>query len=162
MDAPYKVYTDVDFYPLEFYAKPIALKTYFLYLNHLDEESPDSDDNLLLIKDSLIFIKDFCIEKKISLKQYLSYSDSATYSWCNHLLNNDISIYNILAFSFFNINIYMLLNQLPNDEKELFLHQYNDNISEYIKKLNDSEKAKTLLLRGYKKIKKIIEDELKK
>lgn len=165
MDAPYKVYSEEkiagNYYPLDFYLKPIALNTYFMYLNLLDEETPDSKDNLLLIKDSIIFIKDFCISKNIPLKQYLSYSDSATYSWCNHLLNNNISIYNILAFSFFNINIYMLLNQLPNDEKELFLHQYNDNINEYMKRLNNSEKAKVLLLQGYKKIKKIIEGQLK-
>jgi hypothetical protein len=160
MDAPFKVYSEKDYYPLEFYSKPIALKTYFLYINMLDEESPDSHDNLILIKDSLIFIKNFCVEKKITLKEYLSYSDSATFAWCNHLLNNDICIYNILAFSFFNINIYMLLNQLPMDEKELFLHQYNGRITEYMKKLNDSGKAKTLLLKGYKKVKKNVECEL--
>lgn len=164
MEAPYKVYSkgSKNYYPLSFYSKPLALRTYFLYKNLLDGESADSDDNLFLIKDSIIFIKNFCIEKNITLKEYLNYSESATYSWCHHLMDNKISIYNLLAFSFFGINIYMLLNQLPPDERELFLHNYNNNISEYMDKLNNSEKAKLLLLRGYDKIKKTINNELKK
>lgn len=161
MDAPYKVYADKVYYSIEDYARPTALKTYFLYRNLLDSASPDSAENLSIIKDSIIFIKEFCIEKNIPLMQYLNYSESVTFSWCSHLLKQDISIYNILAFSYFGINIYMLINKLPPDEKELFLYQYNDSISEYVKKLNDSEKAKLLLLNGYKKIEKLIEQHLK-
>lgn len=161
MDAPYKLYSDGKIYGLDFYSKPIALKTYFLYQNMLDADSPDSPDNLVLIKDGIIFIKNFCIEKKIPLKEYRSYSESATFEWCHHLLNNDITIYNILGFSYFGINIYMLLSQLPQDERELFLHQYNDNITEYVNKLGESVKAKQLLLMGYKKIKKMIHEDLK-
>jgi len=161
MDAPYMVYSDKKYYGLDFFTKNIALNTYFLYLNLLDAKSPDSSENLSIIKDSILFIKDFCIKNKISLMEYLNFSESVTFSWCNHLLNQSISIYNVLAFSYFNINIYMLINQLPPDEKELFLHQYNDNISQYIKKLNDSKKAKVLLINGYKKIGEIINDTLK-
>lgn len=161
INAPFKVYSNKKDYNLDFFIDPIALKTYFLYLNLLDDQSADSKDNLFFIKKSLLFIQNFCIEKKITLKTYLNYSDSVTYNWCLHLLNNEISIYNILGFSYFGINIYMLINQLPMDEKELFLNQYNDNISNYMTKLNDSKKAKLLLLRGYKKIKKNIDSELK-
>lgn len=160
MDAPHRVYSDDSGYSLSFYSTPIALKTYFMYLNLLQDELPDFKYNLMLIKDGLQFIKNFCVEKNIPLRSYLGYSDSATYSWCMHVLNKDITIYNILGFSNFGINIYMLLNQIPNDEKSLFLNPYYDNISEYIKRLQDSKKANVLLLRGIKKIKKIIEEEL--
>ena len=164
MEAPYKVYSNktTSVYPLSFYRKPLALTTYFMYKDNLDEESPDSNDNLMLIKESIIFIKNFCIEKEIQFKDYLNYSESATYSWCHHLMDNKISIYSILGYSFFGINIYMMLNQLPPDERELFLYKYNEDITNYINKLNDSKKAKLLILRGYEKIKKIIDDKLKK
>lgn len=161
MDAPYKVYSDKKYYTLDFYLSPIAFKTYFLYLNLLDNQSPDTPENLEAIKRGIIFIKEFCLKNKTPFTEYLNHSEQVTYSWCRHLMDQNITIYNILAFSFFGINIYMLINRMPNDERELFLNQYNNNISEFLKKMNDSEKAKTLLLNGYKKIEKIIEDGLK-
>ena len=161
MDAPYKVYTDKDRYALDFYLKPMAFKTYFMYLNFLDMQNPDHPENLNIIKEGIIFIKNFCLEQKIPLMSYLSHTEAVTYSWCQHLLSQKISIYNLLAFSHFGINIYMLISRMPTDERELFLSQYNDNITEYMKKLNNSEKAKILLVNGYKKIEKIIDGGLK-
>ena len=161
MEAPYKIYRDKAYYGLEFYSKPLALKTYFLYINLLDTQNPDEHENLVAIKNGILFIKQFCIENGIPFQSYINHSKEVTYSWGKHLLSQDITIYNLLAFSFFGINIYMLVNRMPSDERELFLNQYNDNLSEYMKKLNNSEKAKVLLLNGYKKIEKIIERDLK-
>jgi len=160
MLAPYRVFNKKQVFNLEFYKRPIAIKTYFMYLQNLDEEGPDSPDNLLLIKNGLLFIKDFCLEKKIPLGEYLNYTESLTYDWCSHLLFRKITIYNIVAFSKFGINIYLLISQLPPDERSLFLGKYGENIQTYVDNFNESEKAKSLTTRGYRKIRKIIDDEL--
>ena len=161
-DAPYKVFSDKKTYYLDFYSKPNALKTYFLYINLLDNQNPDEPDNLEAIKNGIIFIKNFCLEKKIKFSQYINYSESVTYSWCQHLLSQNITIYNILAFSSFGVNIYMMISNMPGDERELFLGHYETDLNEYRQKYNDAKKARVLLNSGYKKIEKIIEDGLTK
>jgi hypothetical protein len=159
--APYKIYSDKKYYELEYFNRPIALKTYFLYLNFLNFESPDNENNLQFIKESIIFIRDFCLEKNIDLNNYLSYTDCVTYNWCVHLMKNKISFYSILGFSYFDVNIYRLINDMPIDEREMFLDVYVDKTAEYMKNLNNSKKAKILIIKGYEKVKEVLKNNLK-
>lgn len=150
--SPYKVYTDCQYYDLAYYTKPIALKTYYLYTNLLDHQSPDHKDQIEFLIDSLKFIKKFCIDNNINLNQYLKFSKSVTYSWCEHLLSNNISIYSILAFSYNGYNVYSLIGHMPPDESELFLDRYSQQIPNLMSNLNKSKLAKDLLISGFKKI----------
>lgn len=155
MNAPFKMAKDVKRIPLSFYLTKNAIGLYFVYLSALDVENPDYEDNFELILKGIKFVKDFCIEKNISLLDYLNYTDGVTYSWGVHLLSRDITLYNILAFSHFGINVYMLINKMAVDERELFLNEYSDKLSEFMRKFNNSDKTIKTLIRGYKKIEKL-------
>lgn len=161
-ESPYNVYSDKNFYDIEYFSKPIALKTYFLYLNFLSFESPDNEKNLDFIKNSIILIRDFCLEKNIDLIEYLTYTESVTYSWCVHLMKNQISFYSILGFCYLDINVYRLFNDMPVDEREMFLGDFFEKTSEYMKNLNNSQKAKILLIKGYEKVQNVLKNNLKK
>lgn len=158
--APYKIYKDTKYFDLSYFVKPIAIKTYHLYINQLDHQSPDHNDQLEHIIDSLNLIQQYCIDNKIKLNNYLTHSIKVTYSWCEHLLSNKVSIYAILGFSYNGYNIYSLLNSMPQDEKDLFFGKYNDNLSELLSNLHNSKKAKILIIKGLNKIDKKINEAL--
>jgi hypothetical protein len=160
--APYKVFSDKKFYSLDYFYSQSSLKSYFLYLNFLNIESPDCEENLEFIMESIVFIKNFCLSKNLDFIDYLNYTDSVTLDWCRHVFCKKISIYNILAFSYFDINIYVLINKIPSDERELLLGDYGESISEYMDKLNNSNKAKFLLIKGYRKVEEVLKNNLKK
>lgn len=151
-NAPYKIYTDKNYYDLSYYTKPIALKTYHLYVTQLDHQDVDHNDQIGFIIDSLGFIKDYCIDNKIELDNYLTDTKSVSYSWCEHLLSNKISIYVLLGFSYRGFNIYSLFNSMPPDEVEMFLGKHFNEISTLKSNLSDSKKAKFLIIKGLQKI----------
>jgi hypothetical protein len=153
--APYVVFSEEKnaFYDLKFYNSLQAIKVYSLYTKKIAMTDPDSDIQLKKIKDGFVFIRDFCLEKHISLKDYINFKTKETHDFLVHLSRKKISIYNLFLLKDFDKVIrtydYELLSFILND--------LASRISHFRSKFYSSTKAKIFCLEGLKKIEKIIE-----
>ena len=94
--APYKLYPDVDFFGLDYYASLRAIKSYTMYKQFLFVQDPDSQ--IQEVKDSLQFIVKFCISEQISLHKYSQHMTSDLYTWMIHYKQNLINPYSMMEF----------------------------------------------------------------
>lgn len=161
-DAPYHFFKNGGYFDLKFYSEYKAIKVYLNYLKEIEAMSPDSDVQLRYIVDSLNFIRDYCIEKNISLPMYLDYKDGIIYAWLNHLLTHKISFYVFIGFEKFNSALIDYLYNMPVDEIEYFAKDYIDKYNLYKMKIKDSKIAKNLISTGLDKVKKSLESNLNK
>lgn len=159
-DAPYKVYNDKDYYPLSYYTNMSAVKAYTLYLKQLNNSKPDDPQQLEFIRESLIHIKDICVEKKLSLQGYLSHQEGAIFQWVDDLHRHMVSPYVILGFGFFGVQVYNMLFNMPEEERILLVNDIVTNFSVLNRNLEESKKGKYLIIEGLKRIHKIISSPL--
>lgn len=115
-DAPYIIYKNDEkkFFGLSFYSSYKALTTCLAYFKILAKGDPDSQMDFL--KESLKFVTDFCIEKKIRLASYVDYCSIAQQDCLKHLKEHKISWYVVFAIPRFLDIIY----DLPSDEFSLY------------------------------------------
>lgn len=153
-EAPYKIYSDIKYLELKFYTGLKAVKAYSTYMTKLQLESPDNDEVIAFIKESLRFIAHFCVQEGISLDDYITYKKKAvTYTWMTHLKNHNISSYTIFMFPKFET----IIDETPKDEQDLFLNEFIDQLSILRIRFHKSKKAKHLIETGYKTIKRFVE-----
>ena len=99
--APYKTYSDTDYFELKFYTTQKAIKTYSLYVQSLQNADPDSADQIKFTTDSLYFIYQFCRDKNINLSEYIDHKDGPTSSFITHLSQSKVNIYSLFGFNNF-------------------------------------------------------------
>ncbi len=144
-DAPYKVYDDErKYYDLPFYASHKGLTTCVAYFNMLKEQSPD--EQLDSIKDSLRFVLDFCIEKKLLLSEYPTYKSVAQNDCFKHIKDHKLSWFVVAGLN----PLVSELLELPNDEFELYFG--STNLSDILKLYDRSSRAKQIVTEGLKRI----------
>lgn len=113
--APYKLYLDVDYFDLQYFASPRAIKTYTIYKQELDKLSPEQ--HLEDVKNSLNFIGKYCISNKIQFDDYICHNNGGIHPvWIYHLKNSDINIYSLMEYP----NILEHINDIPEEELRLF------------------------------------------
>lgn len=159
-DAPYEIYEDCDYFDLAYYTTQKAIKCYTVYLKQLNTQSVDTPSQLQFIKDTLSLIKEYCIEHKITLVQYMSFKDGLTFAWASHIASNQTSFYVILGFNYFNFNVFDHMFEMPDDERTMLLGNIVENYLIYKTKLDDSKSAKRLVIEGLKTIEKSINKHL--
>ena len=110
LKAPYEVYGNKDAFYLDFYNTQKAVKVYTVYLAKLQNEAPDSPNQLKFIAESLKFCKNFCNEKGIKVSEYLKFKESGSYTaqFLVHLKEHDVSIYFLYGFENFESEFYEL------------------------------------------------------
>lgn len=160
-DAPYRIYEDRDYFDLCYYTSQAAIKCYTLYLKQLNEQSIDAPSQIEFIKDTLTFIKDYCILHRLPLLQYLNFKENLTFTWATHIAEHKTSIYVIQGFDYFNFRIYDHMFEMQPDERELLLENIVENYATYKAKLDSSKLAKKLIIEGLKIIDKSINESLK-
>jgi len=150
--APYKVYPNKEYFPLEFYAKMGGVSAYTMYMRQVQEMKPDSEEQLNFIAESLQFIGSHCIRNNISLDEYPTFKTGVTYDWMKQIKKHEISIYALMEFS----KVGDIIGSAQEDEKELFLGDIGVDFGHYRSKYIQSKTAKTLVREGTKRIKKVI------
>jgi hypothetical protein len=103
--APYKIYPDETYFPLEYYTTLKAITCYTNYMKILNSEDPDSLESLVRFSDSLKFILNFCKEYNISLEKYKTHSTGTLPSFIDHLKSHKINYYTLHALTFSNIDV---------------------------------------------------------
>jgi hypothetical protein len=155
--APYEVYPDQTYFPLEFYASQKAIKTYSLFMKLQRNKDPDNEDIINFIKESLKHIGEYCIKNNIPIDKYINHKEGVTYAWAQHLKEYKICIYPLLEWP----AIYSIVNQLPTDEKNLFLGEMADNLITYRQRLSKTNRAKIIVSKGIKRIRQVVKKYLK-
>jgi hypothetical protein len=153
--APYKLYNDVEYFDLNYFASPRAIKSYTIYKQFLTKTSPDSQQEE--VKESLIFISRFCLQNKIQLHDYSHYSENtAEKNWVYHIKENKINPYSLMEFE----NIFTYINEMPQDTREFLLGDFGKNYMEYRQKYINSEKLKPFLSKAFIKLKLFVDKNL--
>jgi hypothetical protein len=153
--APYKLYPDVEYFSLTYFASMKAITAYSIYKKQLEIQAPDSQINN--IRESLSYITKFCIDNKIQLDDYPLYKKNGIEpEWMYHMKRGKITPYVMFEFS----NIFSLIQDIPEDERTLLLGNFGQNFLEYRSRYNESKKLKPFLKEAYQKVKFFIDKEL--
>jgi len=100
--APYSIYEDSCYYPLEFFVTRKAVSAYTQYMKKMELENPDSDSSMERLRNSLAFVYHFCKEKNISFKEYQTYTEDSLPFFLDHLKKHKINFYTLHALTFAN------------------------------------------------------------
>lgn len=153
--APYKLYNDVEYFDLNYFSSPRAIKSYTIYKQLLTQTLPDTQFDS--VKESLVFISRFCLKNKIQLHDYLSFKENGSEnSWVYHIKKNEINPYSLMEFD----NVSSYINEMAEDTKEFFLGDFGKNFLEYRQKYINSEKLRPFLIKAFIKLKLFIDKSL--
>ena len=103
--APYAIFEDDDYFDLDFYLTSKAKKAYSQYKKKIEMDDPDSESSLNRLVDSLKFVKNFCKEKNLTLKEYPLYIEDALPNMIDHLKNHHINMYALHALGVTKIEV---------------------------------------------------------
>ncbi len=151
-NSPFLLYKDTKYFELKYYTTQAAIKCYLIYYKQLAEQSADSEDNIQFISASLLYLKKFCITNNIKLEDYLNFKKNLTFQWCQDLLKNNVSLYVLFGFENDGFSILNLLNNIPADEKELFLGDFVNKYENYKLRYLRSKLAKSFIKKGLEKL----------
>lgn len=153
--APYKLYDDVDYFDLAYFASPRAIKAYTVYQQQQQLLSPDKQIDE--VKKSLLYISKFCLDNKIQLHDYPLFKKTGIEpEWMYHYKGGKINPYSLMEFS----NIFNYINEMAFDERELLLGDFGRNFLEYKTRYNNSNTLKPFLNTSYIKLKLFIDKNL--
>tara|TARA_R110000868_G_scaffold273487_2_gene532677 strand:- start:4306 stop:4962 length:657 start_codon:yes stop_codon:yes gene_type:complete len=147
--APYAIYGKQETFYLDFYLTSKAHKAYSLYLKQIKDADPDSTEQLEFVIGSARFVRQFCIDNKISIMEYLSHTPASTPSFIQHILQCNVSIYFLFGFTDFDKHLrafdWELVKFILGDD---FLNKLDSYRLNYLK----STKAKVLAIKSIEKI----------
>jgi hypothetical protein len=153
--APFEIYKDGESYDLKFFATQKAISLYSMYTKRLQEQSPDTPEQLQSIKSSLAFIIKFCAERKIPFNDYISYKSpgGSTEDFLSHYKNREVNLYVLLKLPGFERTAYSLDEEL----RALFFGETLDKLTSFKIKLHQSTQAKQLIESTIKKAVQVLQ-----
>jgi len=137
-EAPYFVYGE-KYFDLKFYCTQKAIKTYTIYQDKYLLNNPDSDETIKKVKDSIAFISNYCKEKEISIKEYITFKEQTYNIFLKHLKERQINFYVLFCFSFEN-----QLKGIDGETRSIFNENLN-NVNYLRTKLYTSNKCKLII-----------------
>ena len=158
--APYEVYKDESYFGLDFYISQNAIKTYTIFTSHKNNLDPDSDIQIETVLRGLKFIKEFCVQHKLSLRDYLSYKEEGDVvnRFIVHLKEKNVSVYNLFALT--NFDFYF--SKTDYQTLKFILGDTASRLSYYRTKFYSSKKNKLIAVNGLTLIEKEIKKYLEK
>lgn len=148
LSAPYKVWQQDSYIPLDFYIKRNSLKVYKDFKKLQVMRDPDTKEQLEFIIDSLKYINKFCKERGISIEDYIDYRDGGVSAYLIHLKEHKVSIYTLYGFPKFKSDFFDVDSEL----KKVFYGDYYLDIDIFYRKYITSSKAKKLVEKGLRKL----------
>lgn len=140
-DAPYFIFSDTKYLPFDYYLSRKAIKSYSDFQKKLMMEGPDHERNLIKIKNSVIFVKNFCLKENVKFSEYLNHKKESVPSFITHLKNRDVSLYFLLGLDGFQIAFFSFDSNLL----KFMMPDIYDNFELYSKKFNTSKNARTFV-----------------
>ncbi len=148
--APYALHPSESF-NLDFFASLKGVKLYSLYMKTLQSLPCDDPYQLNSIKNSLKFIKEFCIKHNVPIDEYPKYSSNGVYpDWFIHIKNRLTNPITMLGFT----NIRIIIERSDKDIIDMLIPDFHETYYSDLSKFNNSSKAKILVNRGLELIRK--------
>jgi hypothetical protein len=148
--APYEMYTQDDYIPLNFYITRKAIKLYTLFKQKQEELSPDKQ--IEEIKKSFQYIGSFCLKNKILLEDYLHHKTGCIYTWMLHYKEHYINVYSLFELG----DICKFLTEVSTDEKDILLNNLHNNIAKFKTRYYNSTSTKIYVKQATDSIKKFL------
>jgi len=147
--APYLLYKDEKYFPLEYFYTLKAIKSFTLNNQRQNNLDPDSDEQLNNIKQSLVYILNFCNKHNIDVENYIFHKTNNEYSFLLHLKEHNVNMYTLLGYN----NFEKVLRSCNAEITKFIIGEelYN-NVQTFRTKLFNSKKAAKLVSLGLKKI----------
>jgi hypothetical protein len=150
--APYELWKDKEYYPLEYFGKFKAVKAYNLWLEKNMFENPDDETIINMVKEGFLFIFKRCKELKINnIEKWFEYK---TYypEFLIALSERKITYYNILA-----INSYdKVLRTYPKEDIDFIVTDFYNTIESLRTRYYRTNKLKKLNEKIITKLNKIL------
>lgn len=150
LEAPYKLWGGDEYYPLSFYNKRKALKTYITYKKKLINLPPDDPYHLRWVIDSFKFIKRYCVKENISADEYLDHKDG-NYVFLKHLKDESVDIYALFEFDDFKQK---LKNNVDSELKKILFGDTFTNYDIMHRKYLHSKKCRNISKKCLQKLRK--------
>jgi len=148
-NAPYELYPDEKYFPIEYFTSLKATKAYTLLQKKKINLDPDSEEQLSNIKESIIYINNFCRQKNIKVSEYIFHKTNDEFTFLLHLKEHKVNIYTLLGFVNFEKQ---LKTRDPEIAKFIVGEDLYNNVQNFRTKLFNSKKAVKLVELGLKKI----------
>ena len=138
--APYELWQDKKYYPLDYFSKFKAIKAYNLWIEKLFIEDPDNEIVINMVKDGFLFIFEKCKENK--LKTIEDYFTLKTYypDFLIALSERNINYYNILAIN----NYDRILKTFPKEDVDFIVAGFYNTVDSLRARYYRSVKLKKL------------------
>lgn len=138
--APYELWQDKKYYPLDYFSKFKAIKAYNLWIEKLFIEDPDNEIVINMVKDGFLFIFEKCKENK--LKTIEDYFTLKTYypDFLIALSERNINYYNILAIN----NYDRILKTFPKEDVDFIVTGFYNTVDSLRARYYRSVKLKKL------------------
>ena len=137
-EAPYFVYGE-KYFDLKFYCTQKAIKTYSLYHDRFLLNNPDSEQTIEKVKTSLNFIQEYCKDKNLKIKDYITFKEQTYNIFLKHLKERRINFFILFCFPFENE-----IKGIDKETRSMFNENLN-NINYLRTKLYTSSKCKIII-----------------
>jgi hypothetical protein len=146
--APYKLYADEDYFDLKFYLSQKAISCYTIVQKQKQEESPDTDNQIWGIIQSVKFVASKLLAEKITFSEYCKRKNGYVYSAVLDYAENNITLYFLLALPGFDT----IFDSMPIQDKEIYFKSFYKDIVKFKVRLNNSEKAKKIITESHNRL----------
>ena len=143
--APYKLYADEDYFDLKFYLSQKAISCYTIVQKQKQEESPDTDNQIWGIIQSVKFVASKLLAEKITFSDYCKRKNGYVYNAVLDYAENNITLYFLLALPGFDD----IFDSMPIQDKEIYFKSFYKDIVKFKVRLNNSEKAKKIITESH-------------
>ncbi len=99
IEAPYVLYPEENYFPLDFYTGQRAIRCYTQFMKRQELLDPDSPESLVRLQQSLKFVSDFCLENDLTLDDYVLNKETPLPCYVEHLKNHKINFNTLHALS---------------------------------------------------------------
>lgn len=153
-DAPYKLYkNEKSFYDLRYFSSYKGLTTCVEYYKSLLHSNPD--EQLDFIKNSLKFVGEFCLEKKILISEYANFKSVVQNDFLKHIKEHRVSWYLVFGLK----HAHDIIHKMEPDIFELYFGT-DVNLNSLYNNYINSKKAKDMIETSIKKMDRFIEKKL--
>lgn len=148
LEAPFKIYENEGYVPLQFYCTQKARKAYTIYKQQKQLYYTDSDEHIDKIKESLKFIYKFCKEHNKKISEYLTIENQSYPVFLQHLKENIIDIYVIYGFK----DYQKIIESIPVDIVMLMYENLYKDIEDCYSKYVTSKRCRNTVTTGIKRL----------
>lgn len=146
--APYKLYVDEDYFELKFYLTQKAISCYTIVQKQKQEESPDADNQIQGLIQSVKFLAEKLLAQKTTFAKYYTKKNGYVFEPVTDYLENNITLYFLLALP----NFDSIFDSMPEQDKEIYFKSFYKDIVKFKTRLNNSVKAKKIINESHKRL----------